>query len=68
MSRLKYSMSDAFLKKFLRLERRERQMGDERGLGRREGTPLSQLGPRYLRNCSWKRSRWPCRVSAGRPG
>lgn len=65
MSRLKYSMSDAFLKKFLRLEGKKNH--SQCGLGQREGTVLPPLAPGYLRNCSWKRSRWPCSVSAGRP-
>ena len=71
MSRLKYSMSDAFLKKFLRLERGERKTarrGGRKGAwqeGRGPHCPTS--APAYLRNCSWKRSRCPCSVSAGRP-
>lgn len=71
MSRLKYSMSDAFLKKFLRLERGERKNvrrgGGEGDLAGGRGPHHPTLAPGYLRNCSWKRSRWPCSVSAGRP-
>lgn len=48
ISRLKYSMSEAFLKKFLRLDRRERQMGDERGCGRRKGTTAGLWLPAEL--------------------
>lgn len=32
-----------------------------------ERISLPCISPGYLRNCSWKRSRWPCSVSAGRP-
>lgn len=47
MSRLKYSMSDAFLKKFLRLERGKRKTACRGGggVGRREGTPVPHLCP-----------------------
>lgn len=72
MSRLKYSMSEALRKKFLRL--RGQKM---RGHGRArpsQAAPAHQApapplcpGGLYLWNCSWNRSLWPCRVSAGRP-
>lgn len=67
MSRLKYSMSEAFLKKLLRLEGGRKEKRLEGDVGRLGETPVPCVSPGYLRNCSWKRSRWPCKVSAGRP-
>lgn len=48
-------------------EKKNRSQGRQRGLAGGRGPQCPTSAPGYLRNCSLKRSRWPCSVSAGRP-